>query len=230
MTLSLVFDACLEALLPRGCVLCGSALSARPRWPLCPDCAASLRPWEGERCEACGLPLISEEGRCMRCRGRVWAFDSAFPLFSYAGAARELITAYKKRRRRSLAPLFAELFAPAIRERWPDRVLVPVPPRPDRAGAWDQVGEIAKLLEKRGFPVERPLERRRGTTQQKRLGRAARGDNAAKSYALKAGASAPTRPLLLDDVVTTCSTLDACALALRGGGALSVLALVFAAD
>ena len=139
----------LDVSLPRSCVLCGYPLPPRRDahpWPLCSDCSVMLRPWAGERCESCGLPLISEHGRCMRCRGIERAFDSAYPLFSYAGAARELISAYKKSRRRSLAPFFADIFAKTIEEKWPDRIIVPVPPRPGkaRASGWDQVEEIAR--------------------------------------------------------------------------------------
>lgn len=200
-------------------------------WPLCSDCSVMLRPWAGERCESCGLPLISEHGRCMRCRGIERAFDSAYPLFSYAGAARELISAYKKSRRRSLAPFFADIFAKTIEEKWPDRIIVPVPPRPGkaRASGWDQVEEIAKVLERRGFRVARLLERRR-SEEQKSLGRGERGVNAQRAYVLKRGAASPERILLVDDVITTCATLDACARSLKSGGALSVTALIFAAD
>jgi ComF family protein len=167
----------------------------------------------------------------MRCRATERAFDSAFPLFPYAGKARELISAYKKGRRRSLGPFIAGLFAEAVRERWPDRVIVPVPPRPGkaRAAGWDQVEEIARWLESRGFRVARPLERSR-SSEQKRLGRGERGLNARMAYSLKAGEASPLRPLLIDDVVTTCATLDACARALRAGGAATVEALAFAAD
>jgi ComF family protein len=167
----------------------------------------------------------------MRCRGIERAFDSAYPLFSYAGIARDLISAYKKGRRRSLAPFFAEVFAKIIEEKWPDRTIVPVPPRPRKTSAsgWDQVEEIAKVLEKRGFPVARPIERR-PSEEQKSLGRGERGVNAKKAYGLKRGAVAPEKVLLIDDVITTCATLDACARSLKSGGSLSVTALVFAAD
>lgn len=167
----------------------------------------------------------------MRCRVAQRSFDSAFPLFSYAGGARELIAAYKKSGRRSLAPFIAELFAQEINSRWPERTIVPVPPRPGklRSSGWDQVEEIARALEGRGFGVARPLERR-PSEEQKSLGRGARGLNASLAYALRAGAVPPDLPLLIDDVVTTCATLDSCARALKAGGAGSVHALVFAAD
>ena len=165
------------------------------------------------------------------CEGTAWTCDSIFPLFSYEGRMRVLVSAYKKGRRRSLAPLFAEMMAKAIEERWPDRTVVPVPPRKGRARirGWDQVEEIARFLERRGCAVTRPLERRR-SDEQKSLGRGARSLNARKAYALKEGASSPELPLLIDDVVTTGATLDACARALKEGGARTVAALVLAAD
>jgi competence protein ComFC len=224
----------LALLLPRSCALCGSPLlpSRRsPPWPLCEDCASSLHPLSGRRCPVCGLSLISEEGLCMRCRSVKRAFDSAYPLFSYSGAMRELISAYKKEKRRSLAPFFAALLEDAIRERWPGRVIVPVPPRPGkiRTQGWDQVEEIVSLLESRGLAVARLLARS-SSGEQKKLGRGERGENARKAYGLKPGASAPAELLLLDDVVTTCATLDSCARALREGGASRIDAIVIAAD
>jgi ComF family protein len=167
----------------------------------------------------------------MRCRGVERAFDSAYPLFSYEGPVRELVSVYKKGRRRSLSRFFAVLLAEAIKERWPGRTIVPVPPRPGkkRTQGWDQVEEIAAILEANGFPVERLLERR-ASVEQKRLGRGERGANARKAYSLKPGALSPELPLLLDDVVTTCATLEACARALKEGGARSVAAILIAAD
>jgi ComF family protein len=230
MFLARFLDASLDLALPRECVLCGSSETLKGP-PLCETCALSLDKWTGDRCPRCGLPLISEQGLCMRCRGRDWAFDSAYPLYSYSGPVRELISAYKKDGRRSLAPFLAGLLAEAIDARWPERTIVPVPPRPGkiRRRGWDQVEELARQLELRGLTVSRALERL-PSEEQKSLGRSGRGENARKAYALKRRASPPPRPLLLDDVVTTCATIDACARALKEGGAVSVVALILAAD
>jgi predicted amidophosphoribosyltransferase len=116
-------------------------------------------------------------------------------------------------------------------ERWPERTIVPVPPRPGKTKAlgWDQVEEIVRILEARGFPVARSLVRGH-SSEQKILGRWERRSNAVSAYSLKPGTVPPKLPLLLDDVVTTCATLEACARALKEGGATSVVALAIAAD
>ena len=228
-----ICDTFLDFALPRACILCGAPLvpGESDSWPICAECALGFRPWGGERCESCGLPLISEKARCMRCRVSAFSFDSIYPLFPYTGSVRTLVSVYKKRRRPSLARYIAKCFSEAYAARWADRTIVPVPPRPEKAKArgWDQVDEIARCLEEKGYRVARILERRH-SDQQKSLGRRARELNANRAFALKAGTVPPELPLLIDDVVTTCSTIDACAKALKEGGARSVSALVFAAD
>jgi len=230
-----VLGGILEILLPRTCLVCG-----RPLWggaggpPLCPECAALLIPQTGERCERCGKPLISEDRICMRCRGREWSFDSAYPLFSYLGRAEALISAYKFGGRLSLAPCFCGLFAAVLNERWPGWPLVPVPPRPGkiRRKGWDQVELIARGLERRGFQVLRVLERR-PSLEQKKLGLEARFENAACAYALKEKKQPPLSGLslvLIDDVFTTGATAEACARALKAAGAAHVCFVSIAAD
>jgi len=167
----------------------------------------------------------------MRCRGSERAFDRAYPLFSYSGPARELISAYKKGGRRSLALPIAAIADRAISRLWPGRVIVPVPPRPGKIArrGWDQVEEIARELGRRGRRIERPLVRK-AASEQKRLGRELRAANARASYELRRGAAPPREVLLLDDVITTGATVDACAAALKAGGSLSVEVLAIAAD
>jgi predicted amidophosphoribosyltransferase len=91
------------------------------------------------------------------------------------------------------------------------------------------VEEIAAILEAKGLAIGRVLERR-SSSEQKKLGRGERGTNARKAYSLKRGERSPELSLILDDVVTTCATLESCALALRTGGASKIDAIVIAAD
>jgi ComF family protein len=230
-----IFKVPADLLFPRLCALCGASLyGSASAPPLCPACLSGLRPPRVERCRACGKPLISEEGLCMRCRGSSWAFDAALPLFSYSGLPEALVSAYKFGGRLSLAPFIAGLMEEALLERWPGWALVPVPPRRDkiRKRGWDQVETIVRRLESRGFRAERILERR-PSREQKRLGLEDRFANARSAYGLAPrapGKGMPGRLVLIDDVFTTGATADACARALKGGGALEVAVLAIAAD
>jgi ComF family protein len=109
--------------------------------------------------------------------------------------------------------------------------LVPVPAHARRAlrHGFNPAREIARALGRcSGFSVREPLERTGRSRPQVRLERAARLVNARGSVALRAGASAPERAVLVDDVYTTGATLDACARALRAAGSRQVAAVTFA--
>lgn len=222
--------------LPRYCILCGARIEAPEASlaiPLCPLCSEDLAPMRGERCAICGRELFSERGICFSCRGKEKLCSEVYPLFAYKDRAGALIRKYKSSKRASLARFWAELMMDVIEERWPGSLIVPVPPRPEkiRRGEWDQVEAIVAVMERKGYRVERVL-RRSASIQQKRLNREMRKANAGKAYALLPGLSlSPSTPLLLiDDVYTTGATIEACARALRDGGAGKVAALVLAAD
>jgi len=231
----------LAVVAPRYCVLCGEPAepSSREdsRGPLCLACADStlseLRAGGAgrERCSSCGKPLISESGRCMRCRGAEYGFDSAYPLFRYAGDARSLILAYKSGARRSLAPFFARMLAAALLERYPGRVVVPVPPRPGklRRKGWDQVEDIARILERRHGVVVRRILARADGEEQKALDLRGRAANMRGRIRLRRAAVPPADPVLLGGVLTTGATLSECAAALRSAGAVRVDAVTIAA-
>ncbi len=168
----------------------------------------------------------------MRCRTHAYSFDSAYPLFRYDGDARNLILAYKSKKRRSLALFLALLIARGIEEKYPGRIVVPVPPRSGkkRRKGWDQVEDIARILESRhGVTVSRVLGRRAGL-EQKSLNLEERKLNMAGTIFMRKGLIAPGQPVLLDDVLTTGATLSECAAILKAGGANRVDACVIAAD
>jgi predicted amidophosphoribosyltransferase len=173
----------------------------------------------------------------MRCRGVEYGFDSAWPLFRYAGVVRSLVLAYKSGQRRSLALFFAEAIAQVLQDRFPGRIVVPVPPRPGkvRRKGWDQVEDLARILERRHGVIVRRILIRADGKQQKALdleGRAANMRGKIGIVRAKHGQPCiiPADPVLLDDVLTTGATLSECARALKAAGSVRVDAVAIAAD
>lgn len=236
------FSILVDLAFPDSCVVCGEPLSfsAAPRGPsgtgrrlsrqtpLCASCVAELAPEPDPRCVRCGQPLLSETGTCLRCRGAEFAFDFAWPLWRYAGAAARVIAAYKFGARRSLAPFLAGLLATAA-ARFPGAVAVGAPcsPRSLRRRGWDQSALLARELGRLGWRTARLLDRGPGV-QQKTLGYQDRQTNLASAIAVRG--EVPERVLLVDDVMTTGATLSACARALKEAGTLRVDAVTLAAD
>ena len=186
---------------------------------------------EGSLCRVCGLPLISEQGMCTRCRDRNYLFESHSSLYAYRGAARELLYQYKFAGQRRLARYFAGFLAQRIREIAPCACVVPVPPRPGfrRRQGWEHVEEIARVLELReGLTVCRCL-RRGGGAQQKELDFASRLENLSGSISSD-GAPLTATAVVVDDVFTTGATLHECARVLREAGARCVHGVSIAID
>jgi len=222
-----------EYFFPFGCSICGADLysGAEAVYGLCGTCRAGIeREIEengaGERCDYCGKPLISEQGRCLSCReGEERSYDRARVLFPYTGKYRRLLSAYKFGKNPAVGNFLAEKVLEAAADFPPEARIVPVPPRPGkiRTTGWDQVEYLARLLERNGGGAVYRCLKRMPSKSQKELGRENRRSN------LK-GRIAPVRQVpqiavLLDDVMTTGSTLDACAAALKEAGAQMVYGL-----
>lgn len=214
-----------KLLLPPLCLLCGAA-GARDR-DLCAGCAADL-PARDAACPQCALPLADGPGaRCRDCQRQPPSFDRAFAPYRYRPPVAYLIHGLKYHSRLSHARLLGELLADALAERagsWPD-CIVPVPLHPSRLRerGFNQALELARPAARRyGLPLlVEGLRRVRPTVPQTGLDARRRHTNLRGAFAV-AQPLAGRRIALVDDVITTASTVEECASTLRAGGALGI--------
>jgi ComF family protein len=242
----------LELLAPGFCRAC-EARVPEP-WPLCPTCAAGIV-WHEASCYRCGnrLPAAArarthDAGRagalpervraCAACSGQSWAFDGVLAAGDYSGPLRRLILSYKFEGDRGVLPALVDALEGAYLEDRPFRgagaargAVTSVPQHAWRrfVRGWDPAAELASRFAARiGWPYRRFLAKRRWTCPQVLLPRAARRSNLKGSFGFEGKAAPPARVLLVDDVLTTGSTLSECAAVLRQSGCREVIAVVVA--
>jgi predicted amidophosphoribosyltransferase len=199
------------------------AVSAAIAPPLCAACGRSCRP-EAVVCTRCGRRLAAAEpllGKGPPGLDRAW---SSAP---HEGVARNLVAALKFRHLLPVADLMADRIQWLAPAHMLSGAIVPVPPAPSRLRrrGFDPAGELAAALSERlDSPLESCLVRRGGRRQ---VGRR-RAERLGQPPQIHARGTAPRSVLLVDDVLTTGSTLTACAKALRSAGSARVVAVTFA--
>jgi len=205
----------LDLLLPPACAGCGAAGSL-----LCAGCRRVLRPPSDARDRIVAPDAGVVVGD---------ALLAALAAFTYEGPMRRALAALKYTGASRLAPVLAELTLPAL-----DRLvqitgpaaLVPIPIHRDRLASrgYNQAALLAgALARRRRLRVVDALDRVLPTTKQHRLNRAARLANLRGAFA--ASGRAPHVAILVDDIITTTATLEACASVLRDAGCGAVYGL-----
>ena len=229
--LARVGQAVLDVLFPPRCAACGAYGSF-----LCLPCREELPCTRPPRCPVCWQPQ-AQGSPCPRCREERPAFAGARSPYLYQGPAREVVHALKYNYLSALARPLAVLMAAYLAEEEAIEadLLVPVPlyGRRRRLRGYNQSALLARELGRiRGLAVdERALSRRRDTSPQARSADAeARRRNVADAFRAERARVEGRHILVIDDVMTTGATLDACAQALRRAGAASVWALTFARE
>ena len=190
-------------------------------------------------CAGCGAPFEYAHGEDARC-GACLAWDLGLKRVKaavvYDDASHKLIVSYKHSDRTEYAPMFAAWMRRAGESLLTEgRLITPVPLHPRRlmARRFNQSGILARLIaaEAPGDFAPDLLVRSRPTKSQQRLSAEARRRNVAASFEVPEAMSdriADADVILVDDVLTTGATLNACARTLKRSGAKNVYGLVLA--
>jgi ComF family protein len=217
-------DALLDLLYPPHCVSCGRA----GEW-LCPDCLGAMQRLREPICRQCGHPLTAP-GRCAACLEKETHLDATRSIAPHRAPLRQAVHALKYEGLTVLADPLGDLMAEGYAHFGLNaEVIMPVPLHParERRRGHNQSHLLARALGQRiTLPVRNDLLRRaRNTPAQVGLSRQERWHNVWGAFSCTSDDLSYRKVLLVDDVMTTGATLQACAAALRQAGATHVCAL-----
>ena len=237
-----ISDAVVSIFFPSACRICERLLTSAIRVPLCEECLLSFARVPKMLCEVCGRPqpgFTQKEGEallCPACQERTYAFERARSFALYEEAVVRAILLLKFEQIEPLGAWFAERLAEVVNDegaRLAADVVVPVPlhRERERERGYNQAALISKPLAKKlRLPHKAVLlMRTRARPDKQVLSLEERWESVRGAFATRPGSQVDNlRVLLVDDVLTTGATLDACARALREAGAKSVIGLTVA--
>lgn len=218
---TMLFQRLQQAFFPPVCLVCGQA--GRSGVDCCGGCEAELPVLAGQ-CGRCGLELDRDVAVCGRCAMAMPAFSATWPGFAYRGEIERLIRRFKFHGDLAAGRLLADLLArrlASVGAQRPD-LLVPVPLHPRRLlqRGYNQSALLCRDLaaSMNGPPWMDALARLRFTASQAELPAERRGGNVRDAFRLARLPGPPGFVSLVDDVMTTGSTLNECARVLRAAG------------
>ncbi len=218
---------------PALCVVCSDDID-RDEY-LCENCQSRAPRITAPFCAKCSEPFsgaISQTFSCANCEHRILHFDSAVAAYRSRGLVRKLVHEFKYGHHRHLRYPLAEWLGEAMNDprlrglRFDLIVPVPLHPARERERGFNQATLLAESLSGQiGVPLRPVLERIRFTSTQTAHDRAERMENLRDAFRLRKKADVrQLRLLLIDDILTTGSTLSECARVLKEAGAIAVYA------
>jgi ComF family protein len=224
-----LFLAGLGLIYPNVCQLCGEEPALPAQGYVGCECRKKIQTIEPPFCSRCGIPVegsVSDEFICSSCQ------QADFNFITARGAARvnpsllDIIHRYKYQGALYFEPFLEELLTtqagPAMGGQCDLIVPVPLHPVKQREREFNQAERLAACLSRAtGIPMNPSLVRRAIPTEsQTRLDRVQRAANVRNAFVPVANAKLHgERVVLIDDILTTCATTNACAGALRQAGA-----------
>jgi ComF family protein len=216
----------LDFALPPRCAACGTIVAETHSF--CPECWKQVEFLGDSGCTTCGLPLqATDSAMCGACLAKPPRISRTRAAVVYDELSRGLAIRLKYGRKVAIARTMARYMAPLVGQSGEDRVLVPVPLHRTRLWrrGFNQSALVARELSRRLTIANDPfvLRRTRRTPPLKGMSRLQRRKAVAGAFQVRDKTQVAGKTIILvDDVLTTGSTAEACARTLRRAGAARV--------
>lgn len=230
-----IFEKLLNFIFPPRCCTCRNVISFDNSRYICEECYASLPFIDSPACRYCGKALEAGEC-CSECEGQDSIFDRAICACEYKEGMREILHTFKFRGKIKLSGFLSDILYGKIKQvtdisKFDIIICVPLCSGRLKERGFNQSELIAKNLGSRMGVPYRPgvLERTRNTPKQSGLGRADRIGNVCGAF--RVADVEPVygkRVLLVDDILTTGSTLRECSRELKKAGAREITVVAVA--
>jgi ComF family protein len=206
--------------LPQSCFLCGDTSTQ----PICAPCLADLSA-PVPRCSCCAKPM-SEVAICEECQSQPPPYTHIQTIFSYNHPVGQLIIAAKYRQDLVVLKFLGELMGQRLITQPRPQVLIPVPLHLSRLRqrGYNQSLELAKVISKHtGIPIaNQACKRIKNTLPQTTLSGKQRQNNVKDAFKLIKIAPDWQHIALIDDVVTTSSTITQLAQIFKQAGVFRI--------
>ncbi|MFC1452483.1 double zinc ribbon domain-containing protein [Verrucomicrobiota bacterium] len=233
-----VLTTLLDLVYPRWCAGCGRTMFDHPLH-ICWECLSSFTRVEAPYCSKCGDPvdgMVEHDFVCGACRALPPAFDRARSALRYRGSLRNALGAFKYGRTPCICRDFEPFLSGCLDVHYASAgfdavTFVPLYHAKERERTFNQARLLAhRVASRRGLPLLCDcLRRTRKTETQTGLRAVQRTENVRGAFRSRNDAWLEGRRLLLvDDVMTTGATVDACSRALKSAGAALVCVLTLA--
>lgn len=219
----------IDALFPRRCPVCNDIVLPKGQL-ICPSCVKKLSFVKSPVCKKCGKEILNNSVEyCFDCTRHKRSFDYGIALVNYNDASKNSMAGIKYRNKREYLDFYTEAALHFCKERLQNMnadALIPIPVHPSRMRqrGFNQAEVLARGLAK---GLELPvctdlLLRNKKTEPQKVLSPAQRLKNLEKAFVVSTVPDGLERVILVDDIYTTGSTIEACARALKRSGIKNV--------
>ncbi|WZL73731.1 ComF family protein [Clostridiaceae bacterium 35-E11] len=232
-------EAFLDFIYPRNiyCMVCGRGIEKKEAYALCAACRNKISFVEDKACEKCGKPLSDFYflELCLDCIGHKHDFTKGFSCVAYDDEMKQLVHRLKYKKERYLAYHMAEMMTDKLRKQGIKEIdcIIPVPlyKRKQRQREFNQAQILAMYIGKNmGWVVDcKNLIRIKDTVPQNALSKEERRNNLKDAFRMVSQAAFMGKTILLvDDVYTTGSTVDACSQELMKAKPKEIFVISFA--